>query len=281
MSIDHQKNLFPDSPLWYIRGGNRTSGLENIEAELVSAFDEDNQDSAFNKLGIGKGIYVNLAFMNYGNTQLVYLASAGKDKFAVLINQPHTPLGVVKDEFENLRALRRIDERFVVNPLVFVSGRKGHELYVSEYIDNALCIAYFNAHGVFNPLPVYHFEKFTEDMNSAVDSAMIAMLVRYHSHGRGLGKTESSGNDFMLTRDFRMGDTSTVLPNMRLIAARGWIHSSLDEYLKVLREEFLIGTRRGENDSRMRVNCKSSSPMTSKDIHRGIDIGMELRVMLP
>ncbi|MEI8009166.1 MAG: hypothetical protein WCI00_07525 [bacterium] len=130
---------------------------------------------------------VNLSFMNYGDTELVYLASIGeKAKIATLINQPHTPLGKVKEEFDNLKRMVEIDPRFVVKPFAhFMKEKMGHEFYVSEYIDNAYCIAHNDEHGVYNPLPRYHFEKFTKEISSKIHKVMIALLVNYYDEERG------------------------------------------------------------------------------------------------
>lgn len=126
--------------------------------------------------------------MNYGGTQLVYLATIkDQGKFVALINQPHTPLGKVREEFENLKRLVEIDPRYVVRPYAhFVRKEKGHELYVSEYIENALCIAHIDdTHGIYDPLPHYHFEEFPAKTSRLIHKGIIALLVNYYDEEKG------------------------------------------------------------------------------------------------
>ena len=134
------------------------------------------------KMGFDPETKIELSFMNYGNTELVYLASIGdKIKVATLINQPHTPLGKVQEEFINLQRLREIDPTHVINPLVYFKKEdKQHEIYAAEYIDNALCIAHNNGHGIYNPLPKYHFENFSPNISREININMIALLVNYY-----------------------------------------------------------------------------------------------------
>jgi hypothetical protein len=279
----------------HIRKGNLDITVweahENIKQTLFEAFSSENPDSIYcqisEKLGFGSDAAVRLSFMNYGNMQLVYLATiAGKTNVAALINQPHTPLGKVKDEFENLGKLVEIDPRFVVKPLAyFASKEKGHELYASEYITDALCVAVNNGHGVYDPLPYYHFETFSPKVSSAVNSAMISLLVNYYDteRKRGLAKTQISGDDFILTRGFDICDKSdlvSVQPNMKIIAARGFVEATLDEYLDIIKQEFLLGTNREDANvvnGKIKVNTRSKIPMASKDIEKGIELGLKLR----
>ncbi|MEI7563713.1 MAG: hypothetical protein WCJ39_09080 [bacterium] len=120
--------------------------------------------------------------MNYGNTELVYLAAIGeKVKLATLINQPHTVLGKVKKEFNYLQRLTQIDPLHVVEPFAyFINNNLTYEMYASEYIDNALCIAHLNGHGIYNPLPQYHFERFSNEMSQNIKTNIISLLVNYY-----------------------------------------------------------------------------------------------------
>ena len=280
--VSYGPHLFPGGPQRYIRAGDigASQAHENVKGTLIEAF-SDQPDSILSQVaerfGVETDSKVQLSFMNYGNMQLVYLATlADRVRLAVLVNQPHTPLGSVKKEFKNLKRVVKIDPRFVVEPFAYFSRpSKGHELYVAEYVENAMCIAHLDAHGVYDPLPNYHFEPFSQDMGDAVNSSMVALLVNYHSRGCGLAKTQVSGNDFVLTRGFRKDDPSTVQPNIRLIAARDFIKIGFKDYLDLLRKEFLIGTDR-DNDS-VQINVRSKLPMTSEQIENGIELGLKLR----
>lgn len=291
-TISYGPHLFPGGPTYYLRKGNlgipSSKAHSNIRDTLVAAFSSGDPSSILSKVSerfnLNADSPVQLAFMNYGNMQLVYLATiADRKKVAALVNQPHTPLGEVRTEFDNLERLVEIDPSFVVEPLAyFAMSDRGHELYASEYIDNAMCIAVNGRHGIYDPLPDYHFERFPPEISHAVNAAMVALIVNYYDHkrGRGLAKTQVSGDDFILTREFQKNDPSTVQPNMRIIAARDFIEVPLEEYLDILRQEFLIGTNRDDPivlSGQVRVNTRSKLPMTAQQIEEGIGLGLKLR----
>ena len=105
--VSYGPHLFPSGPELYIREGNLgISDREahcNIRDTLVSAFSNGNPDSILSQIsgrfGLDSDVPVELAFMNYGNMQLVYLATIEyRVKVAALVNQPHTPLGRVREE---------------------------------------------------------------------------------------------------------------------------------------------------------------------------------------
>ena len=290
--IQYGPHLFPGGPEIYLRTGNKgisnRNAHQNILQTLASAFSNENSDSILSqmsgKLNLDFNTSIKLAFMNYGNMQLVYLATLGaKSKVAVLINQPHTLLGKIKKEYNNLQRLAEIDSRFVVKPFAYFSRNdKGHELYVSEYEANAKCVAVNGGHGIYDPLPKYHFEGFSQEISRMVNSSMVALFVNYYDSERkkGLSKTQISGNDFMLTRDFKKSDPATIQTNIKLIAARDFVDVSLDEYLDMLRKEFLIGTNRNDYDvvnEKIQINTQSKLPMAKQEIEKGIELGFKLR----
>ncbi|MDD4027249.1 MAG: hypothetical protein PHO75_03625 [Candidatus Shapirobacteria bacterium] len=260
----------------------------DIRDVLNAAFDIEDKNSIINNLPerfkISPDVNVQIDFMNYGNTQLVYLATLlgcnYEKKLAVLINQPITPLGVVKEEFENLKKLSQLDPKFIIKPYTFFSDGK-HELYVSPYIEKAKCIyGGYQKWGIFDPDPFYHFEPFTKEISDQISTNMIALLVHYYDKKNNLGiaKTQISGDDFILTKDW--DNNGIVLNSMRIIAARKMIHVSLKEYLDIIRSEFSQAThyndeiiRRGE----IKVNCKSSTAIPEKIIERGISLGLSLK----
>jgi hypothetical protein len=292
--ISYGQHLFPGGPDLYIRTGSsdlrENESHFNIQRSLAMAFSNEFSNSIFSQLAqqfhFNPNSDVHLSFMNYGDTQLVYRATIANDtQFAVLINQPQTPLGVVKKEFDNLQQLVEIDPRFVVKPHAFNRVGK-HELYASEYIDNAFCIAHLNRgnnpHGVYDPVPYYHFENFPPQIIDKVNASMIALLVNYYDERKKLGiaKTQTSGNDFLLTRDFSMDNPDSVLPNIKIIAARDTVNITLNEYLDLIRYEFALETFRSDEEvksGQIKVNHHSKTPMTSGQIEEGIEIGMGLR----
>lgn len=193
--VSYGPHIFLGGPEYYIRTGELKTTIrkahKNIRDTLIASFSNDVPDSLIHQLsqqlGIDKKANTKVAFMNHGNTQLVYLATIkNQGKFAALINQPHTSLGKVKEEFENLKRMTEIDPRFVVKPIAhFIREEKGHELYVSEYIENALCIAHNEEHGIYDPLPYYHFETFTPRTSNMIHKSIIALLVNYYDEEQG------------------------------------------------------------------------------------------------
>jgi hypothetical protein len=269
------------NPAIYLRGDLDSSVLqahENIKNTLTSAFNDTEFMNQLSQVpGFDSNLFfpVHLDFINYGNTQMVYCARpANGQLLTVLINQPKQKLGVVKSEFENLQRLAEIDPGFVIPTWAYFKS-ESNELYVSSYVKNARCIYHMEDYpmgwGNFNPVPVYHFERFSEETAKAVTSNMIALLVNYYDseRGRGISKTQISGDDFILSQEFQPNnpDANTVLANMKLIAARGFIETEFQKYLDLIQQEFLMGTHYNDPDvisGRFQINHKSGAALTKK-----------------
>lgn len=288
-----EKNTF-SNPIFCLRlrneDDNPLEAYKEIKETLNIVFDKNNSNSILNQLSekfkLPDNLHPQLDFINYGNTQLVYLATLSNSKFnkqfTVLINQPSAKLEIIKEEFENLQNIFKIDPKFVVEPHAFFTNEK-HSLYTTTYIEKARCIyGDYDKWGMFDPKPNYHFVPFSQEVSDSISSNMIALLVRYYDEkqNKGISKTQFNGDDFILKQDWNQNDPSTVLENMKLISARGTIKTTLGEYLDILRTEFTIGThykddivKRGE----MKVNFKSGLPMSKKIIEDGINLGLSLR----
>lgn len=293
-SVQFQEKKTFGNPVFYLRLEDKENDsdvvYEEIKKTLNAAFDEDNKDSLLGQLSrkfeLPRGLHTQLDFINYGNTQLVYLATLFKGDFnrhfTVLVNQPSTKLETVKDEFDNLQTLFKIDPRFVIEPHAFFTDGK-YSLYATTYIEKARCIySGYGRWGMFDPKPIYHFVPFSQEVSNSVTSNMVALLVRYYNEKRGVGisRTQLNGDDFILSQEWNQNSPNAVLENMKLISARGTVDISFNEYLDILRNEFMRGThykddivRRGE----MRVNFKSGLPMSEKVIEDGIILGLSLR----
>jgi len=280
------------NPAIYLRGNLDSSVLqahENIKKTLTSAFCDVGFIEQLSRVpGFNRDTFfpVQLDFINYGNTQMVYKCRpANGQPLTILINQPQQELGVVKAEFENLQRLSQIDPRFVIPTLAYF-GNESNELYVSSYVKDARCI-YHNdypfAWGNFNPIPGYHFERFSSEIEPAITSSMIALLVNYYDSEKqkGIAKTQISGDDFILSQEFQPDNTYSILPNIKLIAARGFVEASFQEYLDLLSQEFLFATHyndREVREGRFKINHKSGAALTKEEIEKGIERGLELRV---
>lgn len=287
------------NPESYLRIGKalerptREEAHYNIRQTLLAVFDRQDPNSIIKQVSERLCLApediesVQLDFINWGNLQLVYLAVLSVPTETVhlvlLINQPQIPLGQVKAEFDNLQRLAEIDLRYIVEPYVhFAKG--SHELYASPYVEGAQCIfsGYGYQWGVWNPNPHYPYETFSDVIRSSVTSSMIALLINYYDaeRGRGLAQTHLSGDDFILTQDFKHDDPASVLPNMRLIAARGWVEAPLEGYIEIIRQEFLVGTHYRDDkvvQGEIIVNHKSGLPLNPEEINVGIELGMRLR----
>jgi len=288
-----EKNIFRN-PVLYLRLQNEKDNpleiYEGVKETLNSAFDKNKKNSIINQLSkkfkLPKNLHTQLDFINYGNTQLVYLATLSNPdfnkQFTVLINQPSTKLEIIKEEFENLQNIFKTDRRFVVEPHAFFSNGK-HSLYATTYVENARCIyGGYPKWGMFDPKPNYHFIPFTEEISNNVSSSMIALLVRYYDEeqNKGISKTQLNGDDFILNQDWNQNDPNTILENMKLISARGTIKVTLNEYLNILRSEFMIGTHYNDyliRSGQVKINFKSGLPISEKIIESGISLGLILR----
>jgi len=281
----NQRHTF-GNPLLYLRLGDEAGDVEAAHQEIVEtlklAFDPNNPDSVIpqlTSLNLSPNIHTNLDFINYGNDSIVYLASITDgqkvEKLATLVNQPRREPGTARKEYENLLRLTEIDPRFVVRPLAYFQ-HKNQELYLTPYIENARCIyGGYGQWGMLDPKPSYHFVPFSPEVMETVTSSMIALLVHYYDQerGRGLARTQLSGDDFILEQGWEMNDSASVLENMKLIAARDTIDLPFDQYLDLIRKEFREGTRYSDDST---INRKSEIPIPPPVIEKGIELGQKI-----
>lgn len=227
-----------------------------------------------------------IQFINYGDTQLVYVLTVGDKKFTLLLGQPATEFGVVKKEYENLKILYRDNPDIVVAPIHYFSSRDNkRELYMTPYLYQARCIASDEeGWGVYVPEPDYHFRTFTQTERNIVNSSMIALLIKLFDtkNNLGLGSCKIGGGDFILEKEIENEDFTyeNVLKRMKLIAARELVPMQLEEYINVIRKEFSKPTyyrKESERDKSIIINHKSRIAMTEKEIEKGIELGRELR----
>lgn len=233
-----------------------------------------------------QGMPKSLQFINYGDTQLVYVLSIADRKYTLLLGQPATEFGTVKREYDNLRVLSKTGNENIVTPMQYFKNGKGNrELYVTPYIYQSRCIACDDENwGVYVPEPYYHFKPFSEQERSVVNSCMIAMLVRMYDdkNKRGIGACKIGGGDFMLDKGYEEEPLTyeNIAQNMRLIAARELVPMEFEEYKDKLREEFSQRTyykNESQRDKSILINHKCRVPMTEQEIENGIKLGMILR----
>lgn len=231
---------------------------------------------------------IDIKFINYGSTELVYVATFPDGTMkALLVSQPIAKEGAVAEEFENLCRLAEKND-FVVAPEEYFSSsypeEKGREMFVAPYHYQALCVGNeFGGFGYWTPVPNYHFEFFSPEQSHIVNAAMIANLIRLYDQerGQGVAACHLGGGDFILEKNWNQSNPTIAdtMKKMSLIAARKMIDISLDDYINLIREEFskptivLDGTE-------CKLNIHSRQAMAKEDIELGIELGLSMRELL-
>ena len=224
-----------------------------------------------------------LQFINYGDTQLVYVLTVGKRMYTLLVGQPATEFGVVKKEYENLRLLGKNNRENIVIPIKYCEDRNNHkELYVTNYIYQARCIGIEDTEwGIWIPEPEYHFREFSQEFKSIINSSMIAILVKCFDdkNNLGIGACRLDGGDFMLEKGFENEKITyeSILRRIKLISARELLPMSLKEYVNKIEEEFSKSNTKKDGDKPMLINHNGKATMSLEEIHKGIELGYKLR----
>lgn len=226
-------------------------------------------------------------FINYGETELVYVLKVGDKKYTLLVGQPATPFGVVKREYDNLKLLHKVSPENVIAPMQYFCNKQTQkELYITPYLYQARCISSEEGEaGVFIPEPDYHFEKFSPDEKGIINSCMIAVLVKMFDKKRNLGVASchiGEGGDFILEKGFEQEAFTyeNILKRMKLIAARELVSMELGEYITRIKEEFSKITyyeTEEQRDKSIIINHKSRLVMSQEEIENGILLGIQLR----
>lgn len=225
-----------------------------------------------------------IEFINYGDTELVYVIKRPDTIDTLLVGQPSTPLGTVKLEYDNLRHLSTKNPSIIVTPTTYISNGK-REAYITPYIKQARCIAtYDDTYGAYIPEPYYRYEPYKEQDEYLVSMAIVANLIRLYDYDKKLALAECKigGGDFILEKEY---DTEphteeNILRRMKLIAARKLINIELKDYIELLRKELSKRTyyrSLSERDNSILVNIKNRVPMSKEAIEDGIKLGLSLR----
>lgn len=227
---------------------------------------------------------MSLQFINYGDTQQVYVLSANDKQWSVLVTQPGADFGIGKKEYDNLRRLAINNPNLIVKPeYYFTNGYK--ELYIAPYIYQARCIAsQEHGYGVYVPEPFYRFETFPQNIKKNVNICMIANLVSLYDEktGTGIGACKIGGGDFILEKSWDTTDKSikATLDKMKLIAAREMLNMSLSDYEQQILCDFSERTYYSSleyRDPTVLINHKNRVPMSFEEIGEGIELGHQLR----
>lgn len=220
-----------------------------------------------------------LEFINYGQTQLVYVLTDLTDnsKITILAKQPVVDFGKIKKEADNLINLNKFDKN-VISPIDYFSY-KDQELYVTPYINQARCVASYENWGMYVPEPQYRFVNFTKQQEDIVTSSMIAKLISYFDQEKqeGISACKLGGGDFMLKKGWEnMQPTyKNTFESLYFISAREKIKCSLKEYIEIIKREF-SKTTINENQEELILNHRGRVPINMSNIEKGIQLGMSL-----
>ncbi len=215
---------------------------------------------------------LNLEFINYGRTEMVYVLTDNDNVMTALsVKQPAVQVGSVFKEVQNLLELKEKDSRVVAPIDYFRIGNQ--ELYAAPYISQARCVANFGTWGVYVPEPYYRFEEFTLKQASIINSCMVAKLVSLYNFQKqeGISNFTLDGGDFILLKGWEKLKLTreNIFKLLYLVAARDKLKCSFEEYLAMLKEEFLHAPL----IQRSGIFNYKISPMQMDDIDKGIEFG--------
>ena len=270
----------------YMRVLPSQEGLQERIKEFLEIRDFLLEVANSNQIQEFQGRNKRLQFINYGDTQLVYVLTVGDRKYTLLVGQPSTEFGIVKKEYDNLKILGKNNRENIVVPIHYCKDKNSHrELYVTPYLYQARCIGVEDMKwGIWIPEPEYHFEEFSQEYRGVINSSMIAILIKCFDdkNNLGIGACRLSGGDFILEKGFEDKKITyeNILKRMKLIAARELLPMTLEEYVNKIREEFSKRTYyriEDERDKSVLINQKGQAPMSLEEINNGIELGYELR----
>ena len=255
---------------------NEIQNKEDEYAKILRFLDKY-MDHYSNQSGIKKED-LNIEFINYGKTELVYvLTKKDGDRITLLVKQPGIKYGDVYKDYSYLKELASNNENIVEPIDYFTIGDQ--ELYVTPYINQARCVASCGTWGMYIPEPYYRFQSFTEEQQDIVCQCMIAKLISMYDFEKqeGIAKCKLGGGDFMLPKGWET-ETPTIentLNNLLLISCRDKIKCSFTEYINIIISEFSRITI-NENEDKLMVNLRGRVSMSLTNIKKGIKLGKSL-----
>ncbi len=247
---------------------------KNDELKKIERFLNKYVEKYSKEINTDKG-KIDIEFINYGKTELVYVLNLPNNKkITLLVKQPAVKLGKVKQEAMYLSELKNKDNMVIAPIDYFEYG--DYELCVTPYINQARCVASLNTWGMYVPEPYYKFVPFNKEQEKVVITCMISKLVSLYDfdNNEGICECKLGGGDFMLPKGWELEfpTIENTLSNLYLIAAREKINCSFEDYLDIIREEFSKSTI-NENQNNLFINKRARVPMCLEDIEAGIELG--------
>lgn len=218
---------------------------------------------------------LNLEFINYGTTELVYVLTEKNGKrITLLVKQPAVKYGKVKQEADNLLELSKFHSN-IIAPIDFYEYGD-QELYATSYINQARCIASNGSWGMYVPEPYYRFEPFTRVQEEVVTTCMIAKLISMYDfdNNQGISACKLGGGDFMLPKGWEKESPNieNTLSKLYLIAAREKVRCSFEKYIDIIKNEFSRRTIE-DNQDELIINHRGRVPIKMNYIENGIMLG--------
>ncbi len=273
-----EKLGIPDNGYIYHNvSADQNQGDEFFKTEEFLKWVVENYPEVFEKVA-------NISFINYGDTELVYVVDESGYKRTLLVGQPNIEFGTVKKEYENLSKLAKTSPDLVVCPTNYFSNAY-REAYLTPYIYQARCIASSElGYGAYVPNPSYEFIPYSDEDTYTICKAMVANLILLYNQDENLGLAacKIGGGDFILEKEYDK-ETHTIentLKRMHLIAARELISLDLNSYIYLLRSEFNQTTyynKISERNHHILINHKNRIPMPREAIEDGIQLGLRLK----
>lgn len=273
----------PNYGMHYLKMPIGRDNLRETLAEFLGIHGFINQVASSNTVPEFQGKQKRLQFINYGSTQLVYVLTIDeKRQYTFLVNQPATPFGTGKREFDNLRTLSKDNRDNVISPLYYFAdeNNKSRELYITPYYYQSRCIGVEDREwGIWVPEPEYLFHDFKPQDRCVINACMVALLVKLYDskNKKGLSAVRLDGGDFMLEKGFENCNVNfeNILKRMKLIAARSLEAMEFEEYLSKLRQE-LSGQVTDTQEMKI-IGKKLKKPLAPEEIEAGIKLGLILR----
>ena len=272
-------------------------GIDNYSDWYIRHSKEQNQSEEFKKVNSFvlnfclnnnfeelQGSKISLQFINYGDTQLVFVITIDNTKqYTLLVNQPKTRPGQGFEEFTNLTNFNKLFPETIIKPIKYYVNPNNNqqELYMTPYYYQARCVGVETPEkgwGEWIPEPNYHFRVYSKDEGEIIKKCIVAMMIKFYDdkNKRSIAGYSLDGDDFMLKKGYEKEELNetNIIKNFVFIAARKVINIEFEEFKNRLKKELRNDFKENEN---IIVRKKLRAPFTEEDIEEGIKYGMTLR----
>ena len=265
---------------WYIRN-SKEQNQENEFKKINKFISEFCLNNSFEEL---QGEKISLQFINYGDTQLVFVITINNLKqYTLLVNQPKTRAGQSFDEFTNLTNFNKMHPEIIIKPIKYYVNplNPQQEIIMTPYYYQARCVGVETEEegwGEWIPEPNYHFRIYNDKESKVIKKCIVAMMIKFYDEKNkcSIANYSLDGDDFMLKKGYEKEELNeeNIIKNFVFIAARKVIKIELDELINRIRKELRNDFKENEN---IILRKKLRAPFTEEDIEEGIKYGMNLR----